>query len=59
MATTNPAALLGVPIASLRPGDRADLVLFRLIPRQPGGTLALEVQATIADGELVFGQVDA
>ena len=35
---------------------KADLVLFRL-PRQPNGEAALEVQATIADGEVVFGRL--
>ncbi|HEV3002926.1 MAG TPA: amidohydrolase family protein [Pirellulales bacterium] len=56
MASTHPARLLGRKVGSLRPGDAADLVLFDLTLAPDGGT-RLDVRATIAAGEIVFGQV--
>ena len=60
MATAHPSHLLGHPPTALRPGDAADLVLFDLAaaadaPSQP----QMAVRATIAAGELVFGELPA
>jgi N-acetylglucosamine-6-phosphate deacetylase len=56
MATKRPAELLNLPVASLRPGDKADLVLFDL-PTDRASSLpsGLTVRATLADGRLVYG----
>jgi N-acetylglucosamine-6-phosphate deacetylase len=53
MATLNPLELLGKPGGGLRPGDRADLVLFHW----QLDAAALEITATIAGGNLVFGNL--
>jgi N-acetylglucosamine-6-phosphate deacetylase len=53
MASKNPAKLLGCEVTRLRRGSLADLIVFR-IPR--GGT-RLEIEATIASGELMFGEI--
>ncbi|HVX16002.1 MAG TPA: amidohydrolase family protein [Pirellulales bacterium] len=52
MATAQPAQLLGRPVPGLRPGDPADLVLFRLDGQ-------LLVRATILAGEVVYGELPA
>ncbi|HEX3659280.1 MAG TPA: amidohydrolase family protein [Pirellulales bacterium] len=52
MATVNPARLMGVPCGGLRPGDAADLVLFRLAESGPP---KLDVLGTILSGKLVYG----
>jgi N-acetylglucosamine-6-phosphate deacetylase len=56
MASTGPARLLGRTAGGLRPGDAADLVLFRLLGDDRE---RLEVVATIAAGEVVYGDVNA
>lgn len=53
MASQNPARLLGQEVVRLRRGSLADLVLFRV--RGEGG--GLEIEATIADGELKAGSI--
>jgi adenine deaminase len=53
MATLNPLQLLGKPGGGLRPGDRADLVLFHW----QEDAAALEITATIAGGVLAFGNL--
>jgi len=53
MATVNPLQLLGKRGGGLRPGERADLVLFHWKPSDA----ALEVVATIASGTVVFGDL--
>lgn len=53
MATVNPLALLGKSGGGLRPGDRADLVLFHWQPDDAD----LQIVATIASGETVYGKV--
>lgn len=50
MAGRNPSRLLGFDEIRLRPGSRADLILFRLTELN-----SLEIQATIAAGSLRFG----
>ncbi|HEY5314677.1 MAG TPA: amidohydrolase family protein [Pirellulales bacterium] len=52
MATVNPARLLGVACGGLRPGDPADLVLFKLAERGPP---ALTVVGTVSHGVFVDG----
>ncbi len=54
MATTHPAQLLARPVPTLRPGDSADLTLFR-VP-QPSSLANLEIVATILGGETVHGR---
>jgi N-acetylglucosamine-6-phosphate deacetylase len=54
MASTRPAQLIGAPHGGLRPGDRADLVLFDL-----SADGLLSVVATISGGELVHGRTTA
>jgi N-acetylglucosamine-6-phosphate deacetylase len=56
MASTYPARLLGRPCGGLRPGDLADLVLFRPACKPGAG---LEIVATIARGEVVHGAAPA
>lgn len=51
MASQNPARLLEQDVVRLRRGSRADLVVFRVSGR------SLEVETTIAGGELKFGQI--
>ncbi len=50
MAGRNPSRLLGFEEIRLRPGSRADLMLFRIMELN-----SLEIQATIAAGSLRFG----
>ena len=50
MAGRNPSRLLGFEEIRLRPGSRADLMLFRITELN-----SLEIQATIAAGSLRFG----
>ncbi|HEX4149365.1 MAG TPA: amidohydrolase family protein [Pirellulales bacterium] len=52
MASLHPARLLGLRPGGLRPGDAADLVLFRLAEK---GSPALEVVGTINHGRLAWG----
>jgi N-acetylglucosamine-6-phosphate deacetylase len=52
MASKNPAKLLGREVARLRRGSLADLILFRL----PTGAQRLQVEATVASGQLKFGK---
>jgi imidazolonepropionase-like amidohydrolase len=60
MATKHPADLLGLPVASLRPGDKADLALFDLSPAAGGDEQGeLQVRATLADGRIVYGNLVA
>jgi N-acetylglucosamine-6-phosphate deacetylase len=56
MASMGPARLLGRAAGGLRPGDAADLVLFRLLGDERE---RLEVVATIAAGEVMYGEVVA
>jgi N-acetylglucosamine-6-phosphate deacetylase len=53
MATLHPARLLGARSGGLRPGDPADLVLFRLAESGPP---ALHVIGTFSNGKLVWGE---
>jgi hypothetical protein len=39
---------------SLRPGDPADMTLFRLEPARSGQIGGLDVRATLAGGRLLF-----
>jgi len=57
MASVQAAALLKAPSGRLAPGDPADLVVFDLSRADDGLPDSLEVRATIAGGELVFGSV--
>jgi N-acetylglucosamine-6-phosphate deacetylase len=60
MASAHPSQLLGHAAGTLRPGDVADLVLFDLIPPtsvQPVSDGRLSVRATLAAGQLVYGEV--
>ena len=51
MASKNPAGLLGQEVVRLRRGSRADLVVFQVKDR------SLQVETTIAGGELKYGQI--
>ena len=53
MASRNPARLLGHEVGRLRRGSLADLMLFRLSDDRQ----RLEIEATIASGELKFGKL--
>ena len=53
MASKNPAKLLGREVVRLRRGSLADLMLFRI----PATGSRLAIEATIASGELRFGEV--
>lgn len=53
MAGANPARLLGFEAIELKPGSRADLLLFR----HAGPGHPLEIVATLACGEVRFGTV--
>ncbi len=55
LATANPARLLGRECGELRPGGRADFVLFDLDESEPSRP-SLRVVATILGGEWVFGR---
>ncbi len=58
MATRRPAELLGLAPPGLRPGDPANLVLFRLRTPSAGDVQGLEVCATVVDGEMRHGEVE-
>ncbi|MBI1900509.1 MAG: amidohydrolase family protein [Planctomycetia bacterium] len=51
MATTQPRKLLGLDAPQLKPGERADLVLFDLADGE------LRVRSTIVDGRVEYGHV--
>lgn len=53
MASKNPAKLLGYEVVRLRRGSLADLMVFRI----PAEGKRLEVEATIASGELMHGEI--
>ena len=55
MASQNPARLLGQEVVRLRRGSLADLVIFHV----PDAGQKLEVEATIASGEVKFGAIVA
>ena len=58
MATFNPAQLMKCAVGGLRPGDRADLILFDLMQEIAGGPATeMQVRATLCDGELMYGDV--
>lgn len=48
MASRNPARLMGLPTGELRPGNRADLILFDLTDD------AMEIHKTIVSGKQVY-----
>ena len=52
MATCNPARLLGLDAAELRPGARSDLVLFRLVEGPDGRPTRFDVCTTVSLGEI-------
>lgn len=54
MASKNPAKLLGYEVVRLRRGSLADLMLFHLRADED----RLEIEATIASGELMYGQIE-
>lgn len=54
MASKNPSKLLGYEVVRLRRGSLADLMLFQLRPDED----RLEIEATIASGELMYGQIE-
>ena len=54
MASSNPAKLLRQEVCRLRRGSLADLILFRLSEKDS----RLEIEATIASGELKYGQLN-
>lgn len=54
MASVTPSRLLGATCGGLRPGDRADLAVFRMPDDSPAG---LDIVATIAAGQIVFGSL--
>jgi N-acetylglucosamine-6-phosphate deacetylase len=53
MASKNPARLLGQEVTRLRRGSLADLVIFRV----PQAGSRLQIEATVASGELKFGEI--
>lgn len=53
MTSNNPAKLLGYEVTRLRRGSLADLIVFRI----PPGRNRLEIEATIASGELMYGEI--
>lgn len=54
MASKNPAKLLGREVVRLRRGSLADLMVFRVPPEHD----RLDIEATIASGELMYGQIE-
>jgi N-acetylglucosamine-6-phosphate deacetylase len=54
MASKNPARLLGREVVRLRRGSLADLMVFRIPPEGK----RLEIEATIASGELMYGHIE-
>ncbi len=52
MATRNPARLLSLEPAELRPGSRADLVAFRLVEAPDGRPIRFEIDSTVLAGEI-------
>ena len=55
MTSKNPAKLLGREVARLRRGSLADLIVFRVAPNKQ----RLDVEATIASGHLMYGEIVA
>lgn len=55
MASRQPADLISVHAGRMQPGDPADLVLFDLDHGSDGLASSLQVRATIASGEVVWG----
>lgn len=55
MASKNPARLLGHEVTRLRRGSLADLMVFRV----PPAGKHLDIEATIASGELMYGEIAA
>ncbi|MBS0205262.1 MAG: amidohydrolase family protein [Planctomycetes bacterium] len=53
MASKNPARMLGYEVVRLRRGSLADLMVFRIPPEGK----RLEIEATIAGGELAYGKI--
>ena len=53
MASKNPAKLLGCEVVRLRRGSLADLMVFRIPPEGK----RLTIEATIASGELMYGEI--
>ncbi len=53
MASKNPAKLLGCEVVRLRRGSLADLMVFRIPPEGK----RLDIEATIASGELMYGEI--
>lgn len=53
MASKNPAKLLGFEVVRLRRGSLADLMVFQI----PQEGKRLEIEATIASGELMYGEI--
>ena len=53
MTSKNPAKLLGYEVTRLRRGSIADLIVFRVAPNKH----RLDVEATIASGELMYGEI--
>ncbi len=53
MASIGPARLIGAPCGGLKPGDRADLVLFNWSPQASG----IDILATLQAGQVVAGQL--
>ena len=59
MASAHPSRLLGRGGTNLRPGDRADLVLFDLVEGSSAPEPErLEIRATVCRGECVCGALD-
>ncbi len=56
LASQQPARLLGLAPLSLEPGQPADLIQFTLLRARDSSFADLEVHATLADGELRYGQ---
>lgn len=54
MASVRPAQLIGARCGGLRPGDAADLVVFKLPPADGQG---LQIEATLLGGRIVHGAV--
>ena len=55
MTSKNPAKLLGYEVVRLRRGSLADLVVFRIASNKQ----RLDVEATIASGHLMYGEIAA
>lgn len=57
MASLRPASIIGIEVGPLEVGGTADLVLFTLDRETESAAPRLEVQTTIAGGELIYGAV--